>query len=133
MDETLTGIEDMHRCEVKPHLDNYVKLNHFLSGAFAVVVVGVGALFAVIDLKLSPVVENVKRNELRNARLESSLISSNKMTSDKLGQMIQGIDKLNNNFSNLKYIYATKEDLDKKVDKKEVDSRLLKSAYRNEK
>ncbi len=125
------GIKDMlHHCNVKPHLNNYVKLNHFLSGAFAVIVVGVGALFAVIDLKLSPVIENVKRNELRNVRLESELISSNASTSDKLSTMIKGIDKLNNNFLNLKYIYATNDrletELKKKVSYDRIDKRNLK-------
>ncbi len=126
----LEAIEEMHHCEVKPQLDNYVKLNHFLSGAFAVVVVGVGALFAVIDLKLSPVVENVKRNELRSARLESELISSNKSTASQLTLVVTGINKLNNNFSNLKYIYATNDRLDeelrKKVDYSRIDKRNLK-------
>lgn len=130
MEEKTQGIEELHRCDVKLQLDNYVKLNHFLSGAFAVIVVGVGALFAVIDLKLSPVVDNVKRNELRNARLESELINSNKNTGDKLSQLVQGIDKLNNNFSNLKYIYATNDRLDqelkKKVDYSRIDKRNLK-------
>lgn len=130
MEETTQEIEEMHRCEVKPILDNYVKLNHFLSGAFAVVVVGVGALFAVIDLKLTPVVDNVKRNELRSARLESELINSNKNTGDKLSQLVTGINKLNNNFSNLKYIYTTHDyvdnELKKKVDYDRIDKRNLK-------
>ena len=130
MEENISGNEEMHHCDVKPMLENYLKLNHFLSATFAVVVVSIGALFAVIDMKLTPVIDNVKRNELRASRLESELISSNKNTGDKLGLMIQGINKLNNNFSNLKYIYATNDRLDaelkKKVDYSRIDKRNLK-------
>lgn len=40
------------------------------------------------------------------------------------------IDMILLNTTNLQYRFATKEDLDKKVDRIAVDSRLLKTAYR---
>ncbi len=82
------------------------------------------------QLKLDAIKDDVKRNELRTARVEAELISSNKSTSDHLSSMVQGINDLNTNFSNLKYIYATNsrldEELKKKVDYSRIDKRNLK-------
>jgi len=80
--------------------------------------------FFVIDLKLEPIKDNVKRNELRAARLENSIITSE--------SKLTGIDKkIGDLVSALKYVYPTKEyvdkELKKKVDLDRIDKRNLKN------
>jgi len=79
--------------------------------------------------EMQSISDNVKRNELRTARLESSIINSESKLSE--------IDKKIDNFvSELKYVYPTKNyvdgELKKKADRKELDSRNFKKAYRED-
>jgi len=74
--------------------------------------------------EMKAIEDNVKRNELRTARLESSIINSE--------SKLIGISKKIDSFvSELKYVYPTKEyvdtELDKKVDLERIDKRNLKN------
>ena len=77
--------------------------------------------------ELKAIGDNVKRNELRTARLESSIISSE----SKLTGISKKIDLF---VAQLKYIYPTKsyvdKELKKKADRNELDARNFKKAYR---
>ncbi len=73
--------------------------------------------------ELKAIEDNVKRNELRTARLESSIINSE--------SKLIGISKKIDSFvSELKYVYPTKDyvdaELKKKVDYSRIDKRNLK-------
>jgi len=74
--------------------------------------------------ELKAIEDNVKRNELRTARLESSIINSE--------SKLIGISKKIDSFvSELKYVYPTKSYVDnelrKKVDLERIDKRTLKN------
>ena len=74
--------------------------------------------------EMKAIEDNVKRNELRTARLESSIINSE--------SKLIGISKKIDSFvSELKYVYPTKEyvdsELKKKVDLERIDKRNLKN------
>ncbi len=74
--------------------------------------------------ELKAMEDNVKRNEVRTARLESSIINSE--------SKLIGISKKIDSFvSELKYVYPTKDyvdtELKKKVDYDRIDKRNLKA------
>ena len=84
----------------------------------------IDAMITTHKFELKAIGDNVKRNELITARLESSIISSE--------SKLTGIDKKIDEFvSQLKYIYPTKSyvdtELKKKVDLDRIDKRNLKN------
>ncbi|MCP4103860.1 MAG: hypothetical protein GY750_20945 [Lentisphaerae bacterium] len=73
--------------------------------------------------ELKAIEDNVKRNELRTARLESSIINSE----SKLTDISKNLDKLAIAISNLKYIYVSKDEAKNFLTKEMIDGRLIKS------
>jgi hypothetical protein len=123
-------------CEVKHMKDEIVTIKTLVIASFSIVTAILIPLFSFlgvyIDMKLEPlrmkseeIIRDAKRTELRVVRVENSIINNE----SKLSSIDKSLAKVVDSFP---YIYATKKDLDSKVDKKEVDSRLLKSAYREE-
>lgn len=73
--------------------------------------------------ELKAIEDNVKRNELRTARLESSIINSE----SKLSSIDKKLDSLGNSLSNLKYIYVSKDEAKSFITKDMIDGRLIKN------
>jgi hypothetical protein len=128
--------DECEPCEVRNMKDEIVTIKTLVIASFSIVVSILFPLFIFlnfyIEMKLEPlrmkseeIIRDAKRNELRIVRVENSIISNE----TKLSSIDKSLAKVVDSFP---YIYATKKDLDKKVDKREVDSRLLKSAYRSE-
>jgi len=107
-------------CTNEQKINNCVTLKQLLGYGGGILVF----LLFILNLILSPIQSDIKRNELRASRLESSIISSE--------SKLNGIDKKIDNFvSELKYVYPTKEyvdkELKKKVDLERIDKRNLKN------
>ena len=128
--------DECEPCEVRNMKDELVTIKTLVIASFSIVVSIliplVSFLGIYIDMKLDPVrmrseeiARDAKRTELRVVRVENSIISNE----TKLTSIDKSLAKVCDSFP---YIYATKKDLEKKVDKKEVDARLLKQAYRPE-
>ena len=73
--------------------------------------------------EMKAIEDNVKRNEIRTARLESSIINSE----SKLSNIDKKLDNVVNSLSNLKYIYVSKEEARGFITKDMIDGRLIKS------
>lgn len=108
-----------HVCQNSDKINNCITLKQLIG------YVGGGLVFLlfILNLILSPIQKDIKRNELRATRLESSIISSE--------SKLSGIDKKIDEFvSQLKYVYPTKDyvdsELKKKVDYSRIDKRNLK-------
>lgn len=114
-------------CEVRNMKDELVTIRTLSIASFAIIVSVlfplIGVLFVVIDMKLEPLKENIKRNELRATRLESSIIDSAK----DLSRISEGIVSINNNLSSLQYIYVSKVEAKDFITRDEVDGRLIKN------
>jgi hypothetical protein len=126
--------DECEPCEVRVMKDEIVTIKTLVIASFSIVTAILIPLFSFlglyIDMKLEPLrmkdqemAKDAKRTELRIVRVENSIISNE----GKLSSIDKSLSKVVNSFP---YVYATKKDLEEKVDKKEVDSRLLKSAYR---
>lgn len=109
-----------HTCKNEAKINNCLTLKQLLAYVGGALV---GLLF-ILNLILTPIQKDIKRNELRASRLEGSIISSeSKLTG--IGKKIDGL------VSQLTYVYSTKEyvdrELEKKVDLERIDKRTLKN------
>ena len=140
-EETLDIQREIHSC----HSENKIILR-IIAGAFSVFIAVIPICYFLsnsaiesasrdlmnqIQLKLIPMIEKSKQNELRIVRIEDAIISGeSRATANnlKLSAIDKKIDEL---VSQLKYVYPTKEyvdeELKKKVDLDRIDKRNLKN------
>ncbi len=131
-------------CIVEPQLKSYITIKTGVIASFVLfstitIPIITSFLYIINDkvsdletrtqLKLLPMVEKSRQNELRIVRLENI----NLKLENSIPKIQKSIDVLN---TNLKYNFVTNEkfnlELKKKADRNELDARNFKKAYRDE-
>ena len=117
-DKTIAWISTMW-----PVLLGIVGLAFYSGIAKASIIADIQHLKTSHRFEMKAIEDNVKRNEIRTARLEPSIINSE----SKLSNIDKKLDNVVNSLSNLKYIYVSKEEARGFITKDMIDGRLIKS------